>query len=84
LDLIKANAYEENLNFIKEAISSGFEGQILLSQDYDFHDEIVAHGENHPCAAFFTDFIPYCIAQGISPDILDTIICKNPGEFYNF
>ncbi|MBB6218910.1 phosphotriesterase-related protein [Anaerosolibacter carboniphilus] len=84
LDMIKANAFEENLAFIKEAVNGGFEGQILLSQDYDFYEEIMAHGEKHPCASFFTDFIPYCIAQGISPAILDTIICKNPGEFYDF
>ncbi|MDF2546677.1 MAG: phosphotriesterase [Anaerosolibacter sp.] len=84
LDLIKANEYGENLGFIKEAIVDGFENQILLSQDYDFYDEVAAHGEHHPCAAFFTDFIPYCIAHGISPDTLDDIISKNPGEFYNF
>jgi phosphotriesterase-related protein len=84
LDLIKRNEYGENLGFIKEAILGGFEDRILLSQDYDFYDEVIAHGEQHPCADFFTDFIPYCIAQGISPDTLDRIISKNPGEFYNF
>ncbi len=84
LDLIKAKAYEENLNFIKAAIHGGFEDRILLSQDYDFYDEIVTHGGKHPCASFFTDFIPYCIDQGIAPEILDRMICKNPGEFYDF
>lgn len=84
LDMIKRSAYEENLNFIKEAITGGFENRILLSQDYDFYDESISHGENQPCASLFTDFIPYCISKGISADVLERVISKNPAEFYDF
>jgi phosphotriesterase-related protein len=84
IDIIKKEAHEYNMNFIKEAIKGGFENRILLSQDYDFYEEITENGENHPCASFFTDFIPYCIANGISPDILDRIVSFNPAEFYDF
>ena len=62
----------------------GFENRILLSQDYDLYDEYIVYGENHSCASFFTDFIPYCIACGISSDILERIVSKNPAEFYDF
>lgn len=84
IDMIKKDAYEYNMNFIKEAIMGGFENQILLSQDYDLYDERIAYGVNHPCASFFTDFIPYCIDCGISSDILESIVSKNPAEFYDF
>jgi len=84
IDIIKKDAYEYNMNFIKEAIRGGFENRILLSQDYDFYHETIVHGVNHPCASFFTDFIPYCIACGISSDILERIVSKNPAEFYDF
>jgi phosphotriesterase-related protein len=84
VDMIKKDDYEYNMNFIKEAIRGGFENRILLSQDYDLYDESIVHGVNHPCASFFTDFIPYCITSGISPDILERIIRKNPAEFYDF
>ncbi|MFZ5967397.1 MAG: hypothetical protein ACOYVK_09525 [Bacillota bacterium] len=84
LDMIKKNAYEKNMNFIKEAITGGVENRILLSQDYELYDESIAHGEDHPCASFFTDFIPYCIANDISADTLERIISKNPAEFYDF
>jgi len=84
VDMIKKKAYEENMNFIKEAIAGGFENRILLSQDYELYDEIIAHGENHPCASFFTDFIPYCISNGISADTLERIISQNPAEFFSF
>ncbi len=84
LDMIKKSAYEYNMNFIKEAIAGGFENRILLSQDYDLYDESISHGENQPCASLFTDFIPYCITNGISADTLEKIINKNPAEFYDF
>ncbi|MDF2590161.1 MAG: php [Anaerocolumna sp.] len=84
IDMIKTDAYEYNMNFIKEGIKCGFENRILLSQDYDFFEEVTDNGANHPCAAFFTDFIPYCINSGISSDVLERIISKNPAEFYDF
>lgn len=84
LDMIKKSAYEHNMNFIKEAIAGGFENRILLSQDYDFFDESLSYGENHSCASLFTDFIPYCIANGISADTIEEVISKNPAEFYDF
>jgi len=84
VDMIKSDAYDQNMNFIKEAIEGAFESQILLSQDYEIYDEVVAHGENNPCASFFTDFIPYCVASGIPADTLNKIIRKNPAEFFDF
>lgn len=84
LDMIRKDTYECNMNFIKEAIMGGFEDQILLSQDYDLYGDSIVNGENHPCASLLIDFIPYCIASGIPADILERIISKNPGEFFDF
>jgi phosphotriesterase-related protein len=84
LDIIQKSTFEVNMNIIKEAIKEGYENRLLLSQDYDFYDESLSYGENHPCASLFTDFIPYCIANGIPADTIKEVISKNPAEFYDF
>jgi phosphotriesterase-related protein len=82
-DLIKKGEYKKNLDILSEALGRGYKGRILLSQDYDFYEEVTKHGSNHHCACFFTDFIPYCEDNGISRETIMEIVTSNAGRFFD-
>lgn len=83
LDMIKDGTHEEEVKLLKQVIELGFKNQVLLSQDYDFYEEAIEKGDNHPCASFFEKFIPYCKNQGIADDVLEKILKNNPADFYD-
>ncbi len=83
-DIIKGDSYEKYCNLIIEAIKRGYKSKLLLSQDYDFYEEATEHGKNHPCADFFTRFIPYCVERGLSNDDIESILTDNPANFLDF
>lgn len=82
-DAIQPQNYQKYCTLIKFAMENGYENKILISQDYDFSDEISKHGEDNPCTSIFTDFIPYCEENYIPKEILIGILTKNPANFYN-
>ncbi|MTI67712.1 MAG: hypothetical protein FH753_14085 [Firmicutes bacterium] len=82
-DMIKKVNYQKYYNLIKDALNEGYKDRILLSQDYDYYEEVINKGENNPLVSFFTDFIPYCNNKGISKDTIKNIITKNPSDFYD-
>ncbi|KUO70520.1 MAG: hypothetical protein APF77_09975 [Clostridia bacterium BRH_c25] len=82
-DAIRTDNHAKYCDLIKKAVKKGYYNRILLSQDYDFHEEIINKGNAHPCASIFTDFIPYCEEKGLSRDSVLNMMTGNPAEFYN-
>ena len=83
-DMIKdPDEYGKYVKLIKKAIDEKYAERILLSQDYDFYEEVSEKGANHPCLNLFTDFIPYCQENGLDRDIIFDIMTKNPANFYS-
>jgi phosphotriesterase-related protein len=78
-----ADGYRKFLDLIKEAIDKDYADRILLSQDYDFCEEVSKSSSDHPCVSLFTDFIPYCQENGLDRNIILDIMSKNPANFYN-
>jgi phosphotriesterase-related protein len=82
-DNIRPDNHAEYCDLIKKAIKDGYQDRILLSQDYDFHEEFKEKGNAHPCAGIFTDFLPYCEDNGLSRDSILNMMARNPAEFYD-
>jgi len=82
-DQIRPENYSKYCALIKEGLRRGYKDRILLSQDYDFYEEVTKSENNHPCTSFFTDFIKYCQESGISSDIIMEIITENPSNFFD-
>ena len=82
-DIIRKDQHEEKIDLLKWALSKGFGKYILLSQDYDFHEEYTKHGPDHPCCSFFDTFIPKCLEADIEESIIYKTITANPACFYN-
>lgn len=83
-DQIRPENYSKSCAMIKEALKRGYKDRIILSQDYDFYEEVSKSENNLSYASFFTDFMEYCKENGPSPDIIMDIITKNPSEFFDF
>lgn len=82
-DIIQQKNYDKYCSMIKKAIENGYKDRVLLSQDYDFFEQVGKSKDNHPCASLLTDFIPYCEEKGISKDTIMDILTNNPADFYN-
>lgn len=82
-DMIKEGSHENRKTLIDHAIKNNYTDQVLLSQDYDFYEELEGQYPIETCRSLFTQFIPYCIGQGISKKILEKIMTDNPGKFYD-
>ncbi len=82
-DNIRPDNCREYCDLIKKAMKIGYQDRILLSQDYDFYEQLIEKGNNHPCASIFTDFIPYCEENGLSRNIILDIMSNNPASFYD-
>lgn len=82
-DMIQVGTYDQKIEYIKQAIETGQEDRILLSQDYDMYDELVKDGPNHNCASLFKQFIPYCEERGVGKSQILSIMTKNPADFYD-
>ena len=82
-DNIRPENHIKHCGLIKKAVKIGYHNRVLLSQDYDFHEEFMEKGNNHPCASIFTDFIPYCEENGLSRDSILNMMDSNPAEFYD-
>lgn len=80
-DQIRPGDYPKYCTLIQKAMKKGYTNRILLSQDYDFLDEVRQDVKNHLCCSFFTKFIEYASNNGISKDIIIEMISKNPSEF---
>lgn len=82
-DMIGEGTYAERKDLIEHGILHGYHDQVLLSQDYDLYEESMKEDGSRRYSAFFNEFIPYCISQGIPQKTLEEMITKNPGNFYN-
>lgn len=82
-DMIKQGQHEEKAALLKQALDRGHERHIILSQDHDMYDEVDKLGAEARCASFFTEFLPLCIEQGVSEEVLERIVVENPGRFYD-
>lgn len=82
-DNIRPVNYSRYCQLIKNAVRDGYSDKLLLSQDYDFHEEIREKGDAHPCAGIFTDFFPFCEEKGLSRGSLLEMMAVNPAEFYD-
>lgn len=80
-DMIKRGTYDKHLSLIREAIAKGYENKILLSQDYDFYEETKAWPGDNPCISLFSEFVPHCIENGISREVLSGILIQNPADY---
>jgi predicted metal-dependent phosphotriesterase family hydrolase len=82
-DMIKQGTHAEKFELIQAMIELGYTDRLLLSQDYDFFEEVeVSHGK-HPCCSLFDTFIPYCCSHGIDPKLIESILRENPSHYYN-
>ena len=82
-DTVRREHYPKHCGLIKEALRRGFHDRVLLSQDLDFSDEAQAKEDSQPSTGIFTDFIPYCEAEGLSKETILRIMTVNPANFYN-
>ncbi|MHB1393241.1 MAG: phosphotriesterase family protein [Clostridia bacterium] len=82
-DNIRPDNCSQYCDLIKKAMKIGYQDRILLSQDYDFYEQFMEKGNNHPCTSIFTDFIPYCEENGLSKDSILNMMTSNPAEFYD-
>lgn len=82
-DDVKKDSLQKYCTLVKDAFEKGYQDRILLSQDYDFYEEMVNSPENHSCTDLFTDFIPYCEEMGLAPKVLEDILVKNPADFFD-
>lgn len=83
LDQIRVGTEKEKCKLLMEIIKRGAYDKVILSQDYDFYEEAMTDLLKHPCAYLFQCFLPYCIEQGVNPDLLMRILRDNPSRFYN-
>ena len=82
-DEIRPDNYCKYRDLIMKAVGNGYSSRLLLSQDYDFLEEVKAKGNAHSCAGIFTDFIPFCEEEGLPRDCILEMMSCNPAEFYN-
>lgn len=82
-DNIRADNYSRYCKLIKNTVKAGYSTRLLLSQDYDFHEELKEKGDAHPCAGIFTDFLPFCEERGLTRDTILEMMTVNPAEFYD-
>ena len=57
--------------------------QVLLSQDYDLYDESKRQDGIQRYCAFFNEFVPSCIENGISPEVMESMMTTNPAAFFD-
>lgn len=82
-DNVRPSNHALYCDLIKKAMENRYHNRILLSQDYDFYEQLTEKGDAHPCASIFTDFIPYCEEHGLSRESILGMMTSNPAEFYN-
>ncbi len=82
-DMIKKETHAEKFELLKTMVDLGYTDRLLLSQDYDFYEEVVAHGDKHPCSSLFDTFVPYCCSRGLDQRLIESILCGNPSKYYN-
>lgn len=80
-DQIRPKDHRRYCLMIKEALARGYKDRLLLSQDYDFYEEVSLSEKNHPCTSIFTDFMDFCSDAGLAKEVLIEIMTKNPGAF---
>ncbi|MBN1330369.1 MAG: hypothetical protein JXA54_12920 [Candidatus Heimdallarchaeota archaeon] len=82
-------AYEETFEkyppAIRKVIDEGFLNQLLFGQDSGSYHVKESPAKNNdqkmrPYATFYDRFIPYCIEQGIDPEIFNHVLHKNSIE----
>ncbi|QVK21387.1 hypothetical protein KHQ82_03445 [Mycoplasmatota bacterium] len=83
IDTIHYGEYKEYIELLKNIINSGIKDKLLLSQDYDFIEEMDRTGNIKSCISFFDEFIPYCLNEGFDVKTISDIIVSNPAEYYN-
>jgi len=83
LDQIRPGNYEKYFKLLQELMSRNYSHKILLSQDYEFLEEVNLDGDKHLCSSLITDFIPYCVKRGISASIILDILTINPASFFD-
>lgn len=82
-DMIREGTYENRKSLLDHAIKHAYTDQVLLSQDYDFYEEIQNQNPIEICGSIFTKFLPYCMDAGISKERLESMMTENPGRFYD-
>ncbi|ERJ13220.1 phosphotriesterase family protein [Haloplasma contractile] len=83
LDQIRPENYKRYFMVLNELIQNNYTHKILLSQDYDFLEEINEKGLMNPCTSILTDFMSYCEQRGVSKTVINKILTKNPANFFN-
>jgi len=83
-DCIREGTYEARKQLIENAIANNYIHQVMLSEDNDFYEESNKVDGIEIYCAFFNSFIPYCIENGLSQELMESILIDNPARFYNF
>lgn len=82
-DQVRPENYSKSCTILKEALEKGYKDRIILSQDYEFYDEVLRSEKNHPCASLLTDFIDFCKGKGLLEETIIDIVTKNPRDFFD-
>lgn len=83
IDNVREGTHENRCELLKSIIEMGYGERVILSQDYDFFDEVTSKGEETPCTSLLNNFIPYCMNQGMEKVWLDKFLIDNPATFYD-
>ncbi len=84
IDMIKKENHLARRELVKSLLESGVENRMILSQDYDFYEEMKAQPEGHPCTSLVEAFLPLCLEGAIDAGSLKKMMCENPAAFYSF
>lgn len=85
-DTIGKNPYRKDTDKVEnliELLNQGYEDQIMLSCDITRKSHLKSnggHGYNH----LFESFIPALAAKGVTDDIIDKMLVRNPRRFLAF
>jgi phosphotriesterase-related protein len=82
-DTIREGRWEARKELIDHAVHNRYQDQVLLSTDNDLREESRREGACERYQAFFELFLPFCIKNGISGEILEKMITDNPARFYD-
>jgi len=82
-DAIREGTYEVRKQLIEHAIIHNYSHQVILSEDYDFVEESEKENVIERYCAFFNEFIPYCIENGIPQKVIESMFIDNPAGYYD-
>jgi len=82
-DGLKEETAEKTLNLLHHMVKSGFENQLLLSQDAGWYNVGELHGGNIRGYDYLVkSFVPLMLARGFDQKLVNKILVKNPAKAF--